>query len=266
MRLAALSCLLLSSCAPVPRARDTIEQEDNVVREAVGMPAGLPSLLLNVPELGKKAETDKAPAGQQSPGMPGMFTCLERCMIESRIGKRFNIAQPRSMPDDAAVFVYELAAAKPDITFSTTKITRFLAYVERSQSVNAVVSLIHLTKATDKDSDADAWRLGLEVTQFANGSRATRSSALAMWARLARAVGESPNVRAGVNLTKLRIAGEQDHLSIRASGTVANLEIHAELVDVVSSLSAFADVTPGPVQAGDSSWTFTALEARLEND
>ncbi|MHC5212510.1 MAG: hypothetical protein ACYTG2_17495 [Planctomycetota bacterium] len=195
-----------------------------------------------------------------------MFAHLERCMIESRIGRRLVFKAPRPMPGNPESLVYELAPATADGTLNATEIARFLAYVERSAPANTVASRIRLNRPRGGDPDADAWSPTLSVTRVGTDSRASRSSALATWARLTRAVGKSPSVRRGADLTELDIAVEQDGTSIRASGTVASNQVYTDLIDILRSLPASADVTPGATRPGDASVEFTDLSARLENE
>jgi hypothetical protein len=274
MSLAALTCLTLSMFAPGSLAQSDIQQQDSAaadtapgdadssgleVRKALGMPTGLPSLLLKWSLPHKKEEAD-VPDSDKSPVRRGMYNYLEECMIKSLIGKRFKISAPKPDTEAEGVQLFKLAPRTDDTTFSTDEIARFLLHVEYKSSGHVVVSGLELTKAPDPD----AWQLGLEVTHFDDASQLAHPSALTTWIRLTHAVGESPEVRVGADLTKLAIAVQQDHSTLVVSGTVASLQAYDELIAVVSSLPASTEVTPGMVS--DSSMTFTGLKARLGND
>jgi hypothetical protein len=99
-------------------------------------------------------------------GRLGPFAYIEKQEVDSRIGKKFNIAPPT--PEQHPSEGYEdtrfvLTVALPDYDFTRREIANFLLYIE-GNSARMRVTRIRLDLSTRKGAGSDIWKPMLTIT------------------------------------------------------------------------------------------------------
>ena len=118
-------------------------------------------LAQDVIDLQKEIGKDVIASGQVGP-----FAYIERQEVDSRIGKKFNIAPPT--PEQRLSEGYEdtrfvLTVALPDYDFTRQEIANFLLYIE-GNSARMRVTRIRLDLSTRKGAGNDIWKPTLTIT------------------------------------------------------------------------------------------------------
>jgi hypothetical protein len=99
-------------------------------------------------------------------GRLGAFAYIEKQEVDSRIGKKFNIAPPT--PEEYPSEGYEdtrfvLSVALPDYDFTRQEIANFLLFIE-GNSARMRVTRIRLDLSPRKGAGADMWKPTLTIT------------------------------------------------------------------------------------------------------
>lgn len=99
-------------------------------------------------------------------GKVGAYGYIEQQEVESRIGKKFNIATPTKDPHPSEAYEderYVLTTALPDYDFSRQEIANFLLRIE-GNTTRMKTTRIRLDLSTRKNAGSDAWKPTFTIT------------------------------------------------------------------------------------------------------
>ena len=102
-------------------------------------------------------------------GKVGPYAYIDQQMVDSRIGKKFNIGTPQEDRNPADHYVdthFPLAPALPDYDFSRNEIANFLLYIE-GNTTRMKVTRIRLELSTRRGAGSDAWKPQFTLTDRA---------------------------------------------------------------------------------------------------
>jgi hypothetical protein len=114
-----------------------------------------------VRELQKEIAADTVASGTTGP-----FEYLEKQMVSSKIGKKFNLQTPIKEPHPSEGYEdtkYTMQVAQQDFDFGRDEIANFLLYIE-GNTTRMKVTHITLDVSQRKGADRDSWKPRLTVT------------------------------------------------------------------------------------------------------
>jgi len=153
--------LILAGGVFIVWQRSIYEDLSGRIKGSEAQLAQMGDLAKEILELQSDLESDTIASGKA-----GAYQYVEDQEVQSKIGKKFNIAPPQKDPHPSESYEderYVLTTALPDYDFTRQEIGTFLLRLE-GNTTRMKVTRIRLDLSTRKNAGADAWKPTFTIT------------------------------------------------------------------------------------------------------